>query len=85
MCSPTSDGGAAAIVASEAFVIKHKLQNQAILIAGIGIATDTTRLFEGSAIELTGADMTRNASSVAYSQAGVGPQDIKVIELHDCC
>jgi sterol carrier protein 2 len=59
MCCPTSDGGAAAIVASEEFVFKHGLQNQAIEIAGISLTTDSPRLFEDrSSIELTGVSTT---------------------------
>jgi sterol carrier protein 2 len=58
MCCPTSDGGAAAIVASEEFVVKHGLQNQAIEIAGISMTTDSPRLFEDrSSIELTGVNL----------------------------
>ena len=35
-------------------------------------------------IRVVGFDMTRSASKLAYEQAGVGPQDVDVIELHDC-
>lgn len=35
-------------------------------------------------IELTGADMACRASAQAYKRAGVTPNDIQVIELHDC-
>lgn len=85
MCCPTSDGGAAAVICSEAFVIKHGLQNQAIEIAGISMTTDSIRLFEDrSAIELTGADMTRRAAAAVYAQAGITADQLSVIELHDC-
>jgi acetyl-CoA acetyltransferase len=33
---------------------------------------------------VVGFDMTRMAADIAYNQAGIGPQDIDVIELHDC-
>jgi sterol carrier protein 2 len=85
MCSPTSDGGAAVIVASEDFVKANKLEDRAVELAGMGIATDSPRLYEDkSRIELAGADMSRRAAQKAYQQAGVGPKDIQVIELHDC-
>ncbi|PWN52504.1 thiolase [Violaceomyces palustris] len=85
MCSPTSDGGAAAVIASEAFVRKHKLEDRAIEIAGLGVATDSVKLYEDrSRIELAGADMSRRAAKKAYQQAGVGPKDVQVLELHDC-
>ncbi|CBQ72225.1 probable sterol carrier protein [Sporisorium reilianum SRZ2] len=85
MCSPTSDGGAAVIVASEAFVKKHGLEDRAIELAGMGVATDSVRLYEDrSRIELAGADMSRRAAQIAYKQAGIGPKDVQVLELHDC-
>ena len=85
MCSPTSDGGAAAVIVSEAFVKKHNLQDRAVELAGIGIATDSARLYEDrSRIELAGADMSRRAAERAYKQAGIGPSDVQVLELHDC-
>lgn len=85
MCSPTSDGGAAAIVVSEDFIKAHKLEDRAIELAGLGIATDSPRLYEDrSRIELAGADMSRMAAAKAYKQAGLSAKDIQVIELHDC-
>ncbi|KAK0529353.1 hypothetical protein OC834_002161 [Tilletia horrida] len=85
MCSPTSDGAACAIIASEDYVKAHKLQDRAIEIAGLGIATDTPTLHaKNSRIELAGADMSRVAAKRAYTQAGIGPKDVQVIELHDC-
>ncbi len=85
MCSPTSDGGAAAIICSEAYVKKHGLEDRAVEIAGLGIATDSIKLYEErSRIELAGADMSRRAAAAAYKQAGIGPSDVQVLELHDC-
>lgn len=50
------------------------------------MATDSTRLFEDrSAIELAGSDMTRMAAKEAFTKAKIGPDDVQVIELHDCC
>lgn len=50
------------------------------------MTTDSARLFnDKSAIELTGADMTRRAAQQAYKQAGILPSQLSVIELHDCC
>lgn len=86
MCCPTSDGAACAVVCSEAFVKAHKLENQAIEIVSQGMATDSTRLFEDrSSIELAGSDMTRMAAKEAFTKAKIGPEDVQVIELHDCC
>ncbi len=83
-CCPTSDGAAAAVVVSEDFVREHGLEDQAIEIAGMSMVTDTEATFGDSAIKLVGADMTRLASQQVYEQAGMGPEDVDVIELHDC-
>ncbi len=84
-CCPTSDGAGAAILASEDFVRKHKLEKQAIEIAGMAMTTDYPSTFdEKSCIKLIGADMTRKAAEKVYEQSGLGPKDVQVIELHDC-
>ena len=83
-CCPTSDGAGAAILASEAFVKKHGLQDQAIEILGQAMTTDYQSSFEDSSIKLVGYDMTKKAAEKVYEQAGVGPEDVDVVELHDC-
>ena len=84
-CCPTSDGSGAAILASEDFVKKHNLMSQAVEIAGMAMATDTASSFnEKSDIKLVGFDMSQAAARKAYAQAGVGPENAQVIELHDC-
>ncbi|MCA1005281.1 lipid-transfer protein [Rhodococcus hoagii] len=84
-CSPTSDGSGAVVVASEDFVDRHGLAGQAVEIVGQAMVTDLPSTFEDrSAISLVGADMTRTAARLVYEQAGIGPADIDVIELHDC-
>jgi sterol carrier protein 2 len=84
-CCPTSDGSGAAILASEDFVRKHKLQGKAIEIAGMAMATDLPSTFEErSCIKLVGFDMARRAAEKAYEQSGLGPENVNVVELHDC-
>jgi acetyl-CoA acyltransferase len=84
-CSPTSDGSGAVVVVSEDFVDRHGLAGQAVEIVGQAMVTDLPSTFEDrSAISLVGADMTRTAARLVYEQAGIGPADIDVIELHDC-
>jgi len=84
-CCPTSDGAAAAILASGAFVKQHHLEQQAVEIAGIAMATDLPSTFqERSCIKIVGYDMTREAALKAYEQSGLGPENADVIELHDC-
>ncbi|KAI5927930.1 putative Non-specific lipid-transfer protein [Camillea tinctor] len=84
-CCPTSDGGAAAVLVSEAFLAaRPHLRDRAILIAGQCLATDSPRLFSRSAIDLVGYDMSRQAAAEALREAGVSPREVQVCELHDC-
>jgi sterol carrier protein 2 len=84
-CCPTSDGAGAAVLCSEDFVKKHGLQAKAVEIAGMSMTTDFASTFsENSAIKLIGYDMTRAAAQNVYEQSGCGPEDVDVVELHDC-
>jgi acetyl-CoA acyltransferase len=83
-CSPTSDGSAAAILASEAFVDKHGLVGQATEIVGQAMTTDFQDTFDGTAKGIIGHHMNEAAARTVYQQSGLGPEDFQVIELHDC-
>jgi acetyl-CoA acetyltransferase len=81
-CCPPSCGAAAAIVCSEKFAKSHGTA-RAVTILAQAMKTDG----EGTnrdPINLVGADMARNAALQVYEQAGIGPEDFKVVELHDC-
>ncbi|MCY1268626.1 Beta-ketoadipyl-CoA thiolase [compost metagenome] len=83
-CCPPTCGAAAAIVCSEAFARKHGLRTD-VVIAGQSMTTDRNSTFdEGDMRKVIGYDMARNAALSVYEQAGVGPQDVQVVELHDC-
>jgi acetyl-CoA acetyltransferase len=82
MCCPPSCGAGAAVVCSEAFARKHGIA-RLVEIVGQALATDTEATWKDP-INLVGADMTRRAAESVYSQAGLGPKDIDVVELHDC-
>jgi sterol carrier protein 2 len=84
-CCPTSDGGAATVVVSQEFLdARPHLKDQAILIAGQTLATDTESVYSTSSIDLMGFGMSRHACRTAAAEAGVNVKDIKVCELHDC-
>ncbi|MEM9257126.1 MAG: beta-ketoacyl synthase N-terminal-like domain-containing protein, partial [Pseudomonadota bacterium] len=83
-CCPPTCGAAAAILCSEAFARRHGLDDS-VAIIGQAMTTDTPATFdEQSMIKMVGYDMTANAAQQVYEQAGIGPQDIDVVELHDC-
>ncbi len=85
-CSPTSDGSAAAVVASERFVDRHDLWDRAVEIAGQAMVTDLAGVFgdDTDCLRLVGYDMSREAARRAYEEAEVEPGEVDVVELHDC-
>jgi acetyl-CoA acetyltransferase len=84
-CCPTSDGAACVIIASEEFVIKHNLQNQAIEVLSCNLGSDKADTFDTkSSIDLIGAKLAKRVVTKAYQNAGITANDINVVELHDC-
>jgi acetyl-CoA acetyltransferase len=83
-CCPTTDGAAAAVLCSEEFARKLGIANP-VTIEAISLKTDLPSTFAPkSMIKMVGADMTAAAAKEVYEQSGLGPDDIDVIELHDC-
>ena len=72
-CSPTSDGSACAIVASERYVEEHDLWDQAVEIAGQSMVTDLSSTFaeDADCMTIVGADMSKPAAERAYEEARV--------------
>jgi sterol carrier protein 2 len=84
MACPPTCGAAAAIVCTEAFARKHGLRSDVRILAQ-AMTTDPVTSFEPpSLIAYAGFHMAQAAAQKVYEQAGVGPQDIRVAELHDC-
>ena len=83
-CCPPTCGAAAAIVCSEDFARRHGLALH-VRIAAQAMTTDTPSTFEsGDMRRVVGYDMTHAAAQQVYEAAGIGPQDLDVVELHDC-
>ena len=82
MCCPPTCGAGAALLCSEEFARKHAITG-AVEIIGQAMATDTRDTWDNP-VNLVGADMTHRAASQVYQEAGVGPQEVDVVELHDC-
>ncbi|WP_174575486.1 lipid-transfer protein [Polaromonas sp. A23] len=83
-CCPPTCGAAAAIVCSADFARKHKLDMR-VVIAAQAMTTDTASTFEsGDMRKVVGYDMTAAAAKQVYESAGIGPEDLDVVELHDC-
>ncbi len=83
-CCPPTCGAAAAIVCSPVFAARHGLDGS-VAIKAQAMTTDTASTFgDRSMIKLVGYDMAKQAASAVYEAAGIGPDDIQVVELHDC-
>lgn len=83
-CCPPTCGAAAAVVCSDAFA-KRKGATKPVWIAAQTMRTDFPSSFgEDSMIKMVGYDMAVAAARDAYEKAGVGPDDVDVVELHDC-
>jgi acetyl-CoA acetyltransferase len=85
-CSPTSDGAACAIVASERYVDSHDLWDKAVEIVGQAMVTDLSSTFDENAdcMTIVGSEMSRTAARGAYEEAEVAAHEVDVCELHDC-
>lgn len=84
MACPPTCGAAAAILVSEAFADKHGLRKD-VLIAAQAMTTDTPSTFDSKdMMQLVGYDMTAAASKAVYEASSIGPDDVDVVELHDC-
>ena len=84
MACPPTCGAAAAIVCSAAFAQKHGL-DQSVRIRAQAMTTDSPVTFESRDMrDVVGTSMAKAAADQVYAAAGVGPQDIDVVELHDC-
>ena len=83
-CCPPTCGAAAAILCSDEFAKKHGISNP-VYIAAQAMRTDFASSFEPkSMIKMVGYDMTKEAAKEVYEKSGIGPEDVDVIELHDC-
>jgi len=83
-CCPPTCGAAAAVLCSDEFAKKHNISNPVYIAAQV-MTTDFPSSFEEhSMIKMVGFDMAKAAAKKLYEQAGVGPDDVDVVELHDC-
>ncbi len=84
MCSANCDGAAAAVVVSDAALqrLSPEQRRRAVKISASILTTDPWE--EACQILPDVNTLTRNAAKQAYEQAGVGPEDLDLVELHDC-
>ncbi len=83
-CCPPTCGAGAAILCSDEFAKKHGI-TKPVYIAAQAMTTDYESSFkEASMMKMVGYDMAKACAKKVYDEAGLGPKDVQVIELHDC-
>ena len=83
-CCPPTCGAGAAILCSDEFAKKHGI-TKPVYIAAQAMTTDYDSSFkEDSMMKMVGFDMAKACAKKVYDQAGLGPKDVQVVELHDC-
>jgi acetyl-CoA acyltransferase len=84
MCSANCDGAAAAVVVSDAKLatLDPDQRRRAVKVSASVLTTDPWE--EACQILPNVNTLTRNAATTAYEQAGVAPEDLDLVELHDC-
>ncbi|MDZ4269712.1 MAG: lipid-transfer protein [Mycobacterium sp.] len=82
-CCPPTCGAAAAVLVSDEFARRHGLRVE-VAIKAQAMTTDGPSTFTGDMIKVVGYDMAKAAADRVYEDSGVAPEDIRVVELHDC-
>ncbi len=83
-CCPPTCGGAAAILCNEKFARAHGLATNIEIVAE-AMTTDLPSTFnDKSMMKVVGYDMTASAARQVYERSGIGPEEVNVVELHDC-
>jgi acetyl-CoA acyltransferase len=84
MCSANCDGAAAAVVVSDSVLktLSKEQQRRAVKVAASVLTSDPWQ--ESCQVLPDVNTLTRNAAQQAYEKAGVGPEDLDLVELHDC-
>jgi acetyl-CoA acetyltransferase len=82
MCSVNVDGSAAAVIASEKKAKELGLMKRAVRVRASALTSDPWQ--ERDLVMPDVNTCTRKAAQTAYEMAGCGPEDIDLVELHDC-
>jgi acetyl-CoA acyltransferase len=84
MCCPTGDGAAAAVLCSGERLasMPAEVRRRAVKVSASVLTSDP--YVDGGSVQFDVNTLTRRAADKAYEQAGVGPQDLDLVELHDC-
>ncbi len=82
MCSVNVDGSAAAVLCSEKKAKELGLMKRAVRVRASALSSDPWSKHNLAAMDFN--PVTRLAAKTAYEMAGLGPDDVDLVELHDC-
>jgi acetyl-CoA acyltransferase len=84
MCCPTGDGAAAAVLCSgeRLKTMPGAIRRRAVKVSASVMTSDP--YVDGGSVQFDVNTLTREAADKAYEDAGVGPEDLDLVELHDC-
>jgi acetyl-CoA acyltransferase len=84
MCCPTGDGAAAAVLCSGERLrsMPNVIRRRAVKVSASVMTSDP--YVDGGSVQFDVNTLTRQAADKAYEEAGVGPEDLDLVELHDC-
>ncbi|HWD05849.1 MAG TPA: thiolase family protein [Kribbella sp.] len=84
MCCPTGDGAAAVVLVSDAKLktLDPDVRKRAVKISASVLTSDPWS--EAGQVQPDVSTLTRQAADAAYEKAGLGPDDLDLVELHDC-
>lgn len=83
-CCPATCGAAAAIVCTEQFARRNGLDRSVVVLAQSMTSDGNSSFDENDMRRLAGYDMARRAAARTYEKAAIGPDQVAVVELHDC-
>jgi sterol carrier protein 2 len=84
MACPPTCGAAAAVLVSEEFAKARGLDTR-VYIAAQAMTTDRPGTFDSDdMMQVVGYGMSKEAANKVYQEAGIGPDEVHVVELHDC-
>ncbi|WP_026362838.1 lipid-transfer protein [Methylopila sp. M107] len=84
MACPPTCGAAAAVLTSAEYARRHGIRAD-VEISAQAMTTDFPSSVEDrDMMQVAGFDLSRSAARQVYDSSGIGPEDVDVVELHDC-
>lgn len=84
MACPPTCGAAAALLVSSGYARRHGLPRRVRIRAQAMVTDRPEALASGDMMQVVGWGMSRAAAHEVYAAAGIGPEDLDLVELHDC-